>query len=144
MKIAFIYSSTKLSGQLTKLFTNSYCYHVGWVDEQTDTFYDMHLIRRKRRWSSYASGKEVVLINSPVQVTREWLEERLMSDDQTYGYFDYLLFGLRGLYHMLGLSTPNARGVICSEMVYLDLRANGWPHRFEEVPSPADLERVLL
>ena len=38
----------------------------------------------------------------------------------------------------------NAGGEICSEMVCNDLQANGWDVKFEEVPSPADLERLLL
>jgi len=144
MKIAFIYSSRKLSGKLTKLFTGSYCYHVGFVDEDTDTFYDMHLIRRKRIWSSYSHGKDVVLIESPVFIHTDYLEDKLKTDTSTYGWIDYLLFGLRPLFHLFGQSTRNAGGIICSEMVYNDLFENGWSKFFPEVPSPADLERALM
>ena len=142
MKLAFIYSTKKFSGKLTKFFTDSYCYHVGFVED--DIFYDMHLIRRKRIWSDYSKNKEVTLIDCPAPVTREYLERKLATDTSTYGWMDYLLFGLRPLFHLFGQSTINAGGVICSEMVYEDLRECGWPHEFFEVPSPADLEKVLL
>lgn len=144
MKIAFIYSTTKLSGKLTKFFTGSYCYHVGWVDEATDTFYDMNLIRRKRIWSSYSADKEIKLVDSPVSVSATYLEGQLLTDNNTYGWRDYLLFALRPIYHLFGLSTRNAGGVICSEMVYNDLVANGFSIHIDEVPSPADLERILV
>ena len=144
MKIAFIYSTTKLSGLLTKLFTGSYCYHVVWVDESRDRMVDMNLLRRQRLWSNYSNGKEVVMVESPVEVTWEFLEDRLLNDNATYGWRDYLLFALRPFYHLIGKSTRNVGGVICSEMVYNDLVANGWNQQFDEVPSPADLECCLL
>lgn len=144
MKIAFISSTSKLSGLLTKLFTGSYCYHVAWVDESRDRMVDMNLLRRVRIWSDYSHGKEVVLVESPVDVPWEYLEHRLLTDDNHYGWKDYLLFALRPLYHLFGKSTRNAGGVICSEMVYEDLVTCGWSHRFAEVPSPADLEKVLF
>ena len=143
MKIAFIYNPNKLSGKLTKLFTDSFCYHCGWVDEERDLFFDMHLIRRVRIWSDYSHGKDVKLVESPVPVSFEYLFGKLKSDENTYGVIDYVLFALRPLFHLIGKSTPNAKGVICSEMIYDDLKANGWQHEFKEVPSPADLEKAL-
>ncbi len=143
MKIAFIYSTTKLSGKLCKWWTGSYCYHVAWVDEAAGLMYDMHLIRRYRKWSHY-SPDTVRLVESPVPVRGDYLMRQLLQDENTYGFLDYCLFAFRPLFHLFGRSTPNAGGVICSEMVYEDLRANGWPVTFDEVPSPADLERVLL
>lgn len=38
----------------------------------------------------------------------------------------------------------DAGGVICSEMLADDLKANGWAVQFDEVPSPADLEQQIL
>lgn len=142
MKIAFIYSKEKLSGKLTKFFTGSYCYHTAWVDG--DLMFDMHLIRRVRHWPHYDTSTPVILVDSPVPITREYLLDKLATDESTYGVLDYCRFALRPLYHLFGKSTPNAGGIICSEMVYNDLVANGWSISFNEVPSPADLEKAIL
>lgn len=142
MKLAVIFNHRKLSGRLTRFFTGCYAYHVAWVDEQACVMYDMHLIRRRRAWPHYPDA-EVLLFDVP-EVTRDYLERMLSTDDSTYGWIDYLLFGLRPLYHLLGRSTRNAGGVICSEMVNNDLRACGvatpWDE-FDAPPSPCDLYR---
>lgn len=142
MKIAFIYSKSKLSGKLTKFFTGSYCYHVAWVNDELDLMWDMNLIERVRDWPQY-SPENVILINSPVSVSIDYLNAKLRSDENTYGWKDYCLFALRPFYHLLGKSTPNAGGKICSEKIYQDLVANGYPDTLKEVPSPADLEELL-
>ena len=139
MKIAFIYNKQP-SSTLTKIFTGSSCYHVGFTDGVK--FWDMHLIRRRRLWSIY-NNKKTVLIEAPVSITAEYLDHKLDTDKARYGVIDYLLFGLRPIYHLFGKSTRNAGGVICSEMVVDDLNANGWRYTFKEVPSPADLEYAL-
>lgn len=141
MKIALIYGKQP-SSALTKFFTGSACYHVGFTDGAH--FWDMNLTRRRRLWPGLYPESHVRLADCPVDVTAEYLEHRLDTDEATYGWQDYLLFALRPIYHLFGRSTRNAGGVICSEMVYDDLKANGWPVTLEEVPSPADLERVLL
>ena len=102
----------------------------------------MNLLRRRRKWPHYAP-ENVILVDAPVAVTREFMEEKLDSDKNVYGVIDYVKFGLRPFYHLLGLRTRNAGGVICSEMIYNDLRECGWQHRFRQVPSPADLEKVF-
>lgn len=142
MKIGFAYSKTRVSGLLTKFWTGSYAYHAFVVDEEAGRMYDQHLIIRRRLWPHYDPSK-VVLVASPVPISREYLECLLDTDEATYGWRDYLLFALRPIYHLFGRSTRNAGGVICSEMVYNILRANGWQVEFAEVPSPADLERAL-
>jgi hypothetical protein len=139
MKIAFIYGK-KPSSTLTKIFTGSTCYHVGFTNELH--FWDMNLIRRRRLWSIY-NNKKTVLIEAPVSITSEYLDHKLDTDEARYGVIDYILFGLRPIYHLFGKSTRNAGGVICSEMVVDDLNANGWRYAFKEVPSPADLEYSL-
>lgn len=139
VKLCFRYSDRKISALLTKTFTGSYCYHVGWVDTLNGKFYDMHLIRRRRKWPHYTDGK-YILVNPDVVVPAEYLEDQLDSDVNTYGWKDYLLFALRPLYHLVGKSTPNTGGVICSEMIYNDHVANGSQMKFKEAPSPADLE----
>ncbi len=142
MKIGFSYSKTKLSGWLTKLWTGSWCYHVYIVDEEAGRYYDQHLIIRRRKWNG-ADEKHVV-VDSPVPISREYMENLLDTDENWYGVFDYMLFALRPIYHLFGKSTRNAKGVICSEMVYNILKANGWTVVFQEVPSPADLEKALM
>jgi hypothetical protein len=143
MKIAFIYSKSKLSGKLTKFWTGSYCYHVAIVDEAKGKMYDQHLIFRRREWPHY-SPENVVLVDPPVSITSEYMEHLLDNSEDTYGWLDYCLFALRPLFHLFGKSTPNAGGIICSELVYNILRNNGWSHSFPEVPSPADLEKALM
>jgi len=143
MKLVFVYSKKKLSGKLTKLFTGSYCYHVGWLDEEKNKFYDMNLIRRRMKWNP-DPRKHYIMVDPGVDIPREYLEEMLESDSNIYGFLDYIKFGLRPIYHFFGASTRNSQGVICSEMVYNDLLANGWRATiFKEVPSPADLEIVF-
>lgn len=141
MKIAFIYGK-RPSSLLTKLFTGSTCYHVGFTDGVH--FWDMNLIRRRRVWAGLYDPAKVILAECPVAISREFLEHRLETDDSTYGYADYLMFALRPLYHLVGKSTRNRGGVICSEMVAGDLVINGWAARFAEVPSPATLEAAIL
>lgn len=141
MKIAFIYGKQP-SSTLTKFFTGSACYHVGFTDGAH--FWDMNLIRRRRLWPVLYPESHVRLAACPVDVTAEYLDHRLDTDEATYGWADYLLFALRPIYHLFGRSTRNAGGVICSEMVADDLIALGWPVVFDEVPSPADLERLIL
>jgi hypothetical protein len=148
-KIAFIYSEEKLSGRLTKFFTNSYCYHVGWVVTNPATskeeFFDMHLTRRVRNWPYYSEKTKVVLVETKdAEVTWDYLYCKLKSDENRYGRLDYLLFGIRPLFHFFGKSTPNTGGIICSEMIYNDLLDNGSTLHFKEVPSPADLEKEFL
>lgn len=142
MKLAVIFNSNKLSGKLTRFFTGCYAYHAAWVDEQAGVMYDMHLIRRRRTWPHYQAA-EVLLFDVP-EVTRDYLERMLSTDDSTYGWIDYLLFGLRPIYHLFGRSTRNAGGIICSEMINNDLRACGvstpWDE-FDAPPSPCDLYR---
>lgn len=140
MQIAFIYGKP-ISSVLSKIFTGSTCYHVGFTDGVK--FWDMNLIRRRRLWPLYPP-EHVILAACPIAITVDYLDHELDTDDATYGMVDYLLFGLRWFYHLVGRSTRNAGGVICSEMIANDMAANGWTVRFAEVPSPADLELAIL
>lgn len=143
MKVGFAYNHG-ISSKLTKFWTGSSCYHVFFVDLENDKMHDMNLLRRRRVWTGQYDPKDVILVDAPVAITPTYLEYRLDVDDAKYGVFDYCLFALRPLFHLFGKSTPNKDGVICSEMVYNDLRACGWTTVFPEVPSPADLEVALL
>jgi hypothetical protein len=144
MKVVFVYG-TGLSSWLTRLFTGSRCYHVGFTDGVQ--FWDMHLIRRRRNWATYRAQREILAVECPVRVSRDYFENELDHDESRYGVWDYLLFGLRPLFHLVGKSTRNCGGVICSEMVCNDLAAHGWQPgwQFQDVvPSPADLEELLI
>ena len=143
--LAIIFNDRKLSGWLTRLFTGCYAYHVVWVDEGAGRMYDMNLIRRRRPWPHYPAD-QVAMYDAPVTITREYLEDSLTRDGSRYGVLDYLLFALRPLFHLVGRSTRNAGGVICSEMVNGDIWATGGetPWRPDGAPpSPCDLYRWL-
>jgi hypothetical protein len=143
MKIAFIYGDEhNFSADLTEFWTGSRCYHVAFTDGVH--YWDMNLIRRRRLWPNYPADKKIILVDCPVNITAVYLDYKLDTDTNKYGWKDYLLFGLRPLYHLFGKSTKNVDGVICSEMVANDLIANGWNVSFDEVPSPTDLEKILI
>lgn len=146
MKLAVIINASKLSGRLTKFFTGCPAYHVAWVDEESGLMYDMNLLRRRRKWPYYPLD-QVALFDAPGNVTQAYLEDKLTSDDNIYGFFDYLMFLLRPVYHLFGKSTRNAGGVICSEMVNNDIWACGGTTPWnpgDEPPSPCDILRWRL
>lgn len=141
IKIVFVYGKQP-SSTLTMLATGSTCYHVGFTDGYH--FWDMNLIRRRRLWKGLCQEDRVILKDAPVPITAEYLNWKLDTDESRYGYLDYLLFSVRWLYHLLGQSTRNMGGKICSELVEEDLKAFGWLVQFAEVPSPADIEVAIL
>ena len=142
VRIAFIFNRRKFSGWLTRLWTGCYCYHVAFVDERDGVMYDMNLLRRKRAWPHYPPTN-VVLVDTPVAMSREFLEGKLLSDENRYGVLDYCYFILRPALHLFGRLARDLPGTICSEMIYEDLRECGWTYEFPEVPSPCDLYRIL-
>lgn len=142
MKLAIIHAPAdkRISAWLTQLFTGSTAYHCGFVDESDGTFFDMNLLPRKVAWPRYAPPKWVNLYPVPM-LTRAQCEAYLKIDGSVrYGVMDYILFGLRPLYHLFGKSTRNAGGMICSEMCAVWLERSGYDAPTEPVPSPADLE----
>lgn len=141
MQIVFLYGKWP-SSLLTLLATGSTCYHVGFTDGVS--FWDMHKRRRRQSWPGLYPESRVILKECPAPVTAEYLNGQLVTDKSTYGWRDYLLFSVRWAYHLVGCSTRNYGGIICSEMVDEDMGAHGWPVKFEEVPSPADLELIVL
>lgn len=142
MKLAVVHAepAQHFSARLTQFFTGSTAYHCGFVDEAGGTFFDMHLLPRKVDWPRYdVPGKWVELYDVP-GLTREACERFLQRDSvHSYGWRDYLLFGLRWAYHLVGKSTRNAGGLICSELCSLWLRDTGFESPVDPVPSPADL-----
>lgn len=140
-KLCILYGNS-FSSKLTQFFTGSKAYHVYW---QTDTYiYEMHLLRVRRQRSQY-DDRVKIEFNFP-GVTDKYLEEQLTDDANIYGFIDYLLFALRPFYHLIGKSSRNHNGEICSEACNNDLRACGYetPWLPEDAPpSPADIERWL-
>lgn len=149
MKLAIIHAdpARKLSARLTRFWTGSTAYHCGFVDDdpgQEDgaTFFDMNLLPRKVSWPRYhGPDKWVLLFDAPL-LTRAQCERLLRRDGAVrYGVADYCLFALRPLYHLLGKSTRNAGGLICSELCTQWLSDAGYLNLpLHPVPSPADLE----
>ena len=80
-------------------------------------------------------------------VTKAQLEHELNVCDSRYSRLDYVLFAARPILHALGKSTPNAGGLICSEMVNIDAINAGiptpWPIN-SAPPSPSDWYRWAL
>ncbi len=145
-KLVIFFDQKRFLGKLTKFFTDSYAYHVAWVDEENDRLYDMSLIRRRRLWSAkQQEGIEYILHDFPF-VTSHYLERALDTDNSYYGFVDYILFALRPIYHLFGKSTVNKHGIICSEMCNNDLIACGYItpwSRTDEAPAPGDLDRWI-
>jgi hypothetical protein len=142
MKLAIIHAPAKekLSARLTLHFTGSTAYHCGFVDEESGTFYDMSWIPRKTNWPRYHAPKFVYLYDVP-KLTKDTCELFLKQDSEIkYGVMDYILFGFRWAFHLVGKSTPNAGGWICSEMCAAWLTAVGYDIEMQPVPSPATLE----
>lgn len=143
MKLAIIHGdpSTKLSARLTLWWTGSTAYHCGFVDEADGTFFDMSLLPRKIAWPRYFPPVKWVVLYDVPGLTREHCEAFLKQDSTIhYGVADYLLFGIRPLYHLLGKSTRNAGGMICSEMCAVWLSRVGYRAPLVPVASPFDLE----
>ena len=137
--IAIISNPKKLSGRLTRFFTGSPAYHIGFVDTEHGKFYDQNLLFRRRLWPHYGD-QGVKLYKCPVLVSRDDLEGELDTREDWYGVLDYLFFGLR---KMVPSATHSFKGAICSEVVEEILKKCGWQSPFLNVPSPADFEQVL-
>ena len=165
-----IINKDKLSGKLTKFFTGCHAYHTGWLDTDTELFYDQNLLRRRRIWPLY-SPENVLLFDEPLMTTKI-LEDQLSRDGTRYGVLDYLGFGwrrlfrmsvpvmpnspsfidlvlfrLRGVYHLIGKSTRNRSGAICSETQNKDAKLAGiftpWGLN-DPPPSPCDWLKFLV
>lgn len=141
MQVAFVYGK-KPNSTLTRIFTGSTCYHVGFTDGEW--FWDMHQHRRVGPWKGRYPLARVILVDCPVPVTARFLDDQVLDQTVVYGFRDYIAFAFRWAYHLVGKSTRNYGGEICSEWVGNVLRLFGWPKTFPEVESPADLELELL
>ena len=150
MKLVFVSNDKIALGILAKIFTRKPIYHLGWRDGEH--FYDMHLNRRRRYWSDVkerydSEGSKLYEFNVP-QVQKDYLEHMLSKKYNTYyGFLDYVLFGLRPIYHFFGLSTRNMHGEICSESVNRDLRYSGIDTPWDlskAPPSPTDLYEFFI
>ena len=139
-QIAIISNAKKLSGRLTNFWTGSPAYHIGFVDTDTNLFYDQNLLFRKRLWPHYPT-ENVKMYECPVEVTGADLEYELATSEDWYGVADYIAFAWRKI---LPGTRVSFKGVICSEKVEQILQRKGWVTPFSAVPSPADFEKVLI
>lgn len=148
-KIVFFLNPKSFKGWLMKAFTGCYSYHCGFLMEDTQMFYDMFWMRRRAPWADVMAqpnhkGSIFKIIDSPVTIDESYLVDQILNHNTHYGVVDYAKFALRWVYHFVGKSTPNADGVICSEMVHVDLKAHHWSVVYKEVPSPCDLIKGLV
>jgi len=143
--LAVILNPNSTPGKLCKFWTGLPAYHCGFLDMEGQMFYDMHLLMRRRPWPwPLYTTSQVALF--PTLVTKETLESALSSELGTYGYLDYLMFALRPFFHLFGRSTPNAGGLICSELCNNLLVCSGHNTPWDSgdaPPSPADLYRYF-
>lgn len=147
-KIVFFLKPDSFKGWLMKAFTGCYSYHCGILMEDTQVFYDMYWMRRRRPWGEvlHTLGHEKAvykIFDSPVEITEKYLVDQILNANTHYGVLDYLQFGFRWVYHLIGKATPNAKGTICSEMINNDLIVHNWHVTYTEVPSPCDLIKGL-
>lgn len=149
VKLAIICAEpkVKLSAFLTQLFTGCPAYHSAWVDEEAGLMWQMGLLRNRRKWPHYGSDRTVYLFDTPVPLSVEFMEEKLSTDQNHYGWYDYTMFLFRNVAKRLGLTMRNHVGTICSEMIVSDLIEAGWkdcpPEWVQSPPSPCDLLRYF-
>jgi len=147
-KIVIFIDPSKPFGKLTKIFTGCYAYHTAFLQEESGYIYDMYLMRRRRYWDSIKKEYEgkYLIYDSPIEILEDYFVNSILNRSDPYGFKDYLLFGLRPIYHLFGKSTRNEKGVVCSEMILEDLASNGWldmPKEWKEIPSPCDWYNLL-
>jgi len=154
VKIAIILKAStsnplkKLLGWLAHVFTRCDAYHIGFVahdpKSRTTWFIDQHMRLRSRRAAGLYKRDQVELYDPPFPVTLDDLSDELLTQDDSYGWLDYLRFGLRPLFHLFGASTVNLDGRICSEWVRdVGVRRYGWTAPWAGTPSPCDWRRAL-
>lgn len=163
VQLAIIYGKPgKFSADLTQFFTGCRAYHICYVVPKSGMAYDQHLLFRRFEWAGKYKPEQVELYDCPYPITEEELIEEMLSDiDQLcnskgsiwqrllntmYGWRDYLLWGLRPLYHALGKSTPNLGGRVCSGRIRDIGASRGWfalGKVTDPEPSPCDWAKYL-
>lgn len=146
-KVVLFLNKSLIRSKMCNILTGCYAYHTGFLIEDTNMFYDMYWMRRRREWHTITSNKEYKfeIYDAPVEIPETYLINQILdSGNVVYGVKDYAKFVVRPIYHVLGKSTRNSNGIICSEMVELDLIAHGWNSPLRtmlscEPPSPCDL-----
>ena len=145
---AFIHGDAKsfMPAFLTKLFTKSECFHCGFVDLSDNTLIDMNLLPRKTNWPCYVKPCYATLYPvTSMFLNRSFLEYCLKYRSRTvYGFMDYLMFGFRWFYKLIGRPVPDSKGDICTAMVVNWANASG----FYQIPSnkiysPGELEEYI-
>lgn len=137
IQVIFFFKDKGAYAWMMRLVTGCKAYHAAFLDVPNGVIYEMNLLRRKRKYV-YNPEKPELRFWAPPAVTREYLEEQLLTDRSKYGFKDYVLFLFRPLYHLVGKSTRNRGGVICSEMVNYDIwkAADAWDKHWNDGPTP--------
>jgi hypothetical protein len=146
VKIVIILNKDNIFGRLTKFFTGCPAYHIGFLDEASNRFYDMNLLFRRRIWPVYV-GDQYEMYDCPISLSAADLERQLETDWDYYGVLDYLFFGLRKIPQFFGFTVKNYKGSICSEKVNQILIDHGWdsPWGLHDMPpSPCDWRTYLI
>lgn len=138
----------KFLTRLSRIFSGSNIYHVGFLSDDGETAYDMSLLKRAFKIQDY-SPDSIILLKIPMYLSEPkilmeiaYTNGELSTRSTFYGIWDYLAFAIRPLYHILGKSTPNFRGVICSEWVnnkIVEAQGDNGFKLSDCPPSPTDL-----
>lgn len=145
--VLFTHCTIKIQAFFTRLLTKCNAYHCGILIEDSDYLYDMYFMRRRRKWSEIKDSYSYEIVEAPIEIPETYLINEILNHNEAYGFKDFLKFGIRPLYHLIGKSTHNSNGIICSGMVAADLSNNGWSDMpeawYKEEPSPCDLYRAF-
>jgi hypothetical protein len=153
VKLFVVFKPNSTKGYLTKFFSGCTAYHIGFVVPESNFIYDMSLFFRRVVFNGKYHEDQIVMFDLPegVTLTEQDLTQEIFDGVEAlctgsmlsnfYGFLDYAMFSVRGIYHFFGKSTPNFGGVICSEKINDILVKKGWISPFTEVPSPCDFVR---
>lgn len=134
-----------------KLFSGSRIKHVGYLDVKSQMFHEMKETFVSVPWGprlaeALRDGDKIRIVDAPEYISPETTNALHIAAGNgiQYGVVDYILFAIRPIYRLIGKPVRNYGGWICSEIVYIALRIEGWAKTYVSVPSPGDLYRTLM
>lgn len=152
-KVIFFSRPKSFKNRAVALFTGCPFYHVGFLQWDEEEVYDMYFMRRKRTLAEVQRDNDhekmvFAIVDSPVEIPTKYFQDKILHQNEKYGFLDLLLFAVRPLYNLFGKTTRNQGGIICSEMVNNDLKAHdkyqlAWKCNHPQVDSPCDIWRHL-
>lgn len=123
--VAFSNNTNKVSNAITRFFTGSPVYHLGWLDVDRKVLYDFHFVRRSRPWPLPCKSSTFEFKDLP-GVTLEYIKDKTLEARLKPTFKDRVLFTLRFAYHLLGLSTRGVGGHTAASEANSDLLACGY------------------